>query len=117
MIKVHFSLYLLLMSNPNFIFQFLFRGVFASYLLLFSLEIHQHQDKYTELILSNTSNCANIFSFSLADHTLMIIKKILPYYCQLLAAVSLAVVCGFKIGHKIGCVLALLNLFMLWSNV
>jgi len=50
------------------------------------------------------------------DFNLLVMQAI-PYYKQLLVAISMAAVCGMKTGQRIGWILLVVNLIFLWSQI
>jgi hypothetical protein len=95
----------------------MFRGILASYLLLVAMEMHQHQLQYASLVTNNIKILMRALLIELSEEFNSLVMRTLPYYSKFIVAVSLATVCGMKMGQRIGWVLIITNLVFLWSQV
>jgi hypothetical protein len=93
--------------------ELLFKGMLASYLLLFAFEIHKHPQKFATVMSHNLRSYVEAAGYEWGFN---IIESQLLYYCQFLVLISLAIVCGMRFGDKLGWLVVLLNLVLTWNK-
>lgn len=95
----------------------MFRGFLASYLLLVAMEMHQHQLQYANLVADNLKTFTRAIFIEVGEEFNSLVMQTLPYYTKFMVVISLASVCGMKMGQRMGWVLIVTNLVFLWSQV
>lgn len=102
------------MGKLKGITELIFKGLLASYLLLFAFEIHKHPQHFLPLIANNLAHYAQCIGYE-ADWP-PLVNRFLLYYTQFLVLITLTIVCGMRFGKKFGWVAVGVNLALTWSQ-
>jgi hypothetical protein len=96
--------------------ELLFKGVLASYLLVFAFEMHKHPLKFVALITSNLQLYLSMLGGRWEQEWAILVESHMLHYCQFLVVMSMAVVCGMRFGKALGWLAIVINLALTWSK-
>lgn len=97
--------------------EILFRGVLASYLVLFAMDIKTYPTRWTNVLNTNIDN----YSQYLAIPDFKVSEEVAPewlnYYCQWLILCSLLIISGLRAGKVVAWFAIILNFVACWTEL
>lgn len=78
--------------------------------------MHQHPHKFITTIANNLKSYSQVIAYEWNEEWQVHVESHLLHYCQFLVVMSLAVVCGMRLGKYFGWLAVALNLALTWNK-